>query len=775
MIKLMKNLKLFLCLLCACTVGGVNSVKAQTPSKKELTPTGSTFVTQTYKKFHVNGVGGTAFNISSFDMTGWDHFYINIAVPTTVGDWLFMKAAYAYGDGYQVVSTGTSGKVELTDTKLKGYSTLVLQAGDPAGARDIVLKDVYYLKEEGNVKNSILPTLGGEDYEVEEATAAGVKAFDMTNVDVSGYDKLVVSFTSPTIGEWVLNIDGTNETIPAGTHYYRVDVSGKTTLGTLALSVGNDELPRVNNFDKLYLSKPESISSDADWTSFATRVNGGETDLDAVLTADVDAGSTMVGTATNPYQGTFDGAGHTLTFTYDGESNLVAPFKEVNGASFVDLKTTGSITSTANLLGGIVGQVNGATTLTRCASDMSITTTVNDNGRIGGLVARNGQTGSSLTFNNCMYNGAISSSTNQAAGFVGWSPNATTISNCLVAASSITGGESNFAPNNITVPDGKYALYISKFGSSTQGTAVTDAQRYSGYVAYTLNQGIGSGALFFGQGKLNSSVVEATPTLTSVASKKVIRTYKGETDFYSNPGGLLPDPALAGMLAWKFGMSGEAAYQTHLPAEQTTDREIYGTPDAYILVIGSAEASTFVFPFTTDGLPNGVKAYDLTFDGSVINATEVNKITADKPVLINAEAGTYKFESKLNWWESVKFSDHTETTNGALTGVYNTSLPFSYVPANAYVLQNGADGLGFYKVEADNTTKITSFRAYLTAPELSGDYARLSINFNNESTGIKTINGQLNTGNDVYDLQGRRIAQPTKGLYIVNGNKVIFK
>ena len=518
-----------------------------------------------------------------------------------------------------------------------------------------------------------------------------------------------------------------------------------------------------------------SIANTSDWVLFSKMVNAGVSPLDVVLTADVDAGSTMVGTATNPYQGTFDGAGHTLTFTYAGESNFVAPFKEVNGASFVDLKTTGSITSTSNLLGGIVGQVNGATTLTRCASDMSITTTVGTNGRIGGLVARNGQTGSSLTFNNCMYNGAISSSTNQAAGFVGWSPNATTISNCLVAASSITGGESNFTPNNITVPTGKYALYISKFGSSIQGTAVTDAQRYSGYVAYTLNQGIGSGALFFGQGKLNSSIVEATPSLTSDASKKVVRTYKGETNFYSNPGGLLPDPALASMLSWKFEMSGEAPYQTHLPATQTTDREIYGSPDAYILAIGNAGVSTFVFPFTTDGLPSGVKAYDLTFDGTVINATEVDHITADKPVFIKAEAGTYKFESKLNWWDSVNYSAHTETTNGALTGVYCTDgIPFKTVPVDAYILQARPDGVGFYKVAEGSAIKITSFRAYLTA---SSSARSLPIVFSDdEPTGVDAAlmnNEEMN--NEVYNLCGQLVEKATKGLYIKNGKKVIMK
>jgi hypothetical protein len=759
----------------------VTQTDAATPvaSKKELTPTGSTFVTQTYKKFHVNGVGGTAFNISSFDMTGWDHFYIDIAVPTTVGDWLFMKAAYAYGDGYQVVSKGTSGIVELTNTKLKGYSTLVLQAGDPAGARDIVLKDVYYLKEEGNVKNSILPTLGGEDYEVEEASAAGVKAFDMTNVDVSGYQKLVIAFTSPTIGQWVLNIDGTDEIIPAGTQYYKVDVSGKTTLGTLALSVGNDELPRVNNFDKLYLSNPVSISSDADWTSFATRVNGGETDLDAVLTADINAGSTMVGTDADGkrYTGTFDGAGHTLTFTYNGDDQFVAPFRCIENATILDLLTTGSITTSNNMPGGFVGKNVGNSTLTRCGSSMTLTTTDSGNGRIGGLVGRCAD-GNQMTFNNCVFNGAISTATSgYACGFVGWDnqPNKITLNNCLVAASSITGGGKNFINNTPIIPSGKYALYISKFGTFTQGTAVTDAQRYSGYVAYTLNQGIGSGALFFGQGKLNSSVVEATPTLTSVASKKV---YKAANEaLYANANGLLPDPALSGKLSWKMAMTWDPIYFVTLPAESASSFNLYGSSYAYIIRMTNAEMTTLVVPFNVAeaDIPDGIKVYNLSFDGMDITATKVNSISANKPVLINAPEGEYILASNIDPFATLDFSTYTETTYGALTGVYNTSLPFSYVPKDAYVLQNGADGLGFYKVAADNTIKITSFRAYLTA---QSNNARLSIKFvdNDEPTGIENLTPALSEGEGaVYDLQGRRVEKATKGLYIKNGKKVIMK
>ena len=52
----------------------------------------------------------------------------------------------------------------------------------------------------------------------------------------------------------------------------------------------------------------------------------------------------------------------------------------------------------------------------------------------------------------------------------------------------------------------------------------------------------------------------------------------------------------------------------------------------------------------------------------------------------------------------------------------------------------------------------------------------LNFVFEDEATGISTVKTAADTKDAViYDLQGRRIAQPTKGLFIVNGKKVVMK
>jgi hypothetical protein len=60
----------------------------------------------------------------------------------------------------------------------------------------------------------------------------------------------------------------------------------------------------------------------------------------------------------------------------------------------------------------------------------------------------------------------------------------------------------------------------------------------------------------------------------------------------------------------------------------------------------------------------------------------------------------------------------------------------------------------------------------------SGGTARdvLDLDFSeSETTGISNVNRETINNNRYFNLSGQRVAQPTKGLYIVNGKKVIIK
>ena len=221
-------------------------------------------------------------------------------------------------------------------------------------------------------------------------------------------------------------------------------------------------------------------------------------------------------------------------------------------------------------------------------------------------------------------------------------------------------------------------------------------------------------------------------------------------------------------------MTWDPIYFISLPAASASSFNLYGSADSHILKVSAAEAATLVVPFDVaeTKIPEGVKVYNLTFEGTDIKATEVNEIKANKPVLINAPEGEYRLESGINYDQTITFPS-TLPTNGALTGVYNTALPFSYVPADAYVLQNGENGLGFYQVEKDSTIKITSFRAYLTAPGASARSLRI-VYADNETTSISEVSNKYND-ETTFNLNGQRVVKAAKGLYIKNGNKVVIK
>ena len=95
---------------------------------------------------------------------------------------------------------------------------------------------------------------------------------------------------------------------------------------------------------------------------------------------------------------------------------------------------------------------------------------------------------------------------------------------------------------------------------------------------------------------------------------------------------------------------------------------------------------------------------------------------------------------------------------------------------NIYVL--GASDGKLHNVEtyvSSNTLTIPACKAFL---RYSGDNnARdLSLIFDDaETTGIQAVEKKMSDNAMYFDLMGRRIAQPQKGLYIVNGKKVVIK
>lgn len=83
--------------------------------------------------------------------------------------------------------------------------------------------------------------------------------------------------------------------------------------------------------------------------------------------------------------------------------------------------------------------------------------------------------------------------------------------------------------------------------------------------------------------------------------------------------------------------------------------------------------------------------------------------------------------------------------------------------------------LGFYLLDPSQGATLAAHKAFLAIPKTSA--APSFIGFGG-TTGIDATlndNGQMINDNIIYDLSGRRVMNPTKGLYIVNGKKVVIK
>jgi hypothetical protein len=88
-------------------------------------------------------------------------------------------------------------------------------------------------------------------------------------------------------------------------------------------------------------------------------------------------------------------------------------------------------------------------------------------------------------------------------------------------------------------------------------------------------------------------------------------------------------------------------------------------------------------------------------------------------------------------------------------------------------MHNGSE-IGFWWGAADGAAfDLAANKAYLAVPN-SAQLSREALWFGDDVTAIETVKAEK-ANNEYYNLAGQRVANPTKGLYIVNGKKVIIK
>jgi len=200
--------------------------------------------------------------------------------------------------------------------------------------------------------------------------------------------------------------------------------------------------------------------------------------------------------------------------------------------------------------------------------------------------------------------------------------------------------------------------------------------------------------------------------------------------------------------------------------------EFTATAAKYAMVAGELAGGSFatlMIPFNATTLPGTAYALNQGVDvmGGTIRGTTVSSITTNQPVLVTA-SGNY---TGSNVTVPVVANGETHTY-GELVGVYQSTT----APEGSYVLQNhtGGEGVAFYIVGSTKPT-VNPFRAYIKS-QTAGARALFFL-MEEEITGINTISNEESvTGKaEAYDLQGRRTKNLKRGMYIINGKKIIIK
>lgn len=201
--------------------------------------------------------------------------------------------------------------------------------------------------------------------------------------------------------------------------------------------------------------------------------------------------------------------------------------------------------------------------------------------------------------------------------------------------------------------------------------------------------------------------------------------------------------------------------------------------------IGTTGYASYYLENENFKVPTGCTAYiitGITPSGSIMtpDQAQVTAFTAGKIIpkqtgfiLQGAANSTIVYQANVTGTE--------ESVAGNLLIGTATEREFSSAGDKYYVLANGDEGIGFYKQGTRNgaSIKLGAHRAGLRLPLAIAPAKGFTIDFESarkeaETTGIRTVKPTTPAKEDViYDLQGRRVTNPGRGIYIVNGKKVV--
>ena len=184
----------------------------------------------------------------------------------------------------------------------------------------------------------------------------------------------------------------------------------------------------------------------------------------------------------------------------------------------------------------------------------------------------------------------------------------------------------------------------------------------------------------------------------------------------------------------------------------------------FFTAVGDYQWATFYDDSKDYEVDANTTVYKASLTGATLTLTEIGGnqiITAGNAVVLKSTSAPVL----------------TETATASTADFSGNELHGSASPVASdgtlYALSYKSGTLGFFKVKSG--TSIPAGKAYLSTADAAREYFEFT--YGDDATSIKSVASSHQTiaNGQYYDMQGRKVFKPTKGLYIVNGKKVIVK
>ena len=257
----------------------------------------------------------------------------------------------------------------------------------------------------------------------------------------------------------------------------------------------------------------------------------------------------------------------------------------------------------------------------------------------------------------------------------------------------------------------------------------------------------------------------ANNTEAAAATKTSNNVYYVNVRFYGAPNGLtfVDDPSNVPLLP-------EKAYTAMNNGKLVINRSI--SANNYITSFMSNNAGSMEAV-----LEDGLEAYELTAaQAGQLTFTKVDgNISKGKGYVIhNTSSGTLNMKWQSFGAEIYLDNEIHNQAEGDVTEVDGVKI----LGTMHTITTDGSQWiLSGNEIKKGNGAMISPYRAYFTGvTPASGKASAVFVDGETTKIGSINANGEINVENGaVYNLAGQRVAHPTKGLYIVNGKKVLIK